>query len=179
MKPYIFTIFQLKKLIYSGILIIAYGVLVNCDNLSRSIDEKNGLLSHDEPVYFYLSDTNRYRTINFQENEDIVFHFGIVNHKDSTLSYHVIHGGPIAGFLVYQNDTLVGTSDDGYAYPAVIISGELPAKDTLQYSVSWYSNPYHPKKLTSGNYQATVSPYVYFEDLALYLLPDTILFKIQ
>lgn len=152
---------------------------LNCDKLSRPIDPAYQNPDKDDPVYFYLSDFSGMKQTIFDPDEDIFFHFGIINYTDTVLDYYIIHGGPIVSFQVYRNEQLVGTSDDGYGYPTVIVPGELQPGDTLKHSVSWYSNPYHHFDLQPGNYKATIVPYVHFEYLFLYPQMDSVYFEIK
>lgn len=133
----------------------------------------------DNTVYFYLSDSLGDIKTNFQVNQDVFFNFGIINNQDTVLYYTKGHGAPpIVRFVVFKDDTVFGSSDEGYSYIAIVVGGQIPPHDTLKYSESWYSNPYHQNNLEVGSYYTIVDPYIWFDDFDILSLLDTVYFEI-
>ncbi len=161
----------MKKYLYIFSLLILYLFCLNCQ---EETDFPN-----NNTVYFYLSDSLENIKTNFYVNQDVFFHFGIINNQDSVLYYTKGHGAPpIVRFVIFKDDTVFGSSDEGYSYIAIVVGGQIPPHDTLKYSVSWYSNPYHQNNLEVGNYYTTVYPYILFDDFDLLSLLDTVYFEI-
>jgi hypothetical protein len=159
--------------------------LIKCEKSTDSLttsqnNTKGNTNNSDDFVYFYLSDSLGNIKTQFPLHQDIIFHFGIINNRDSTLHYTKGHSGPPAvSFHVYHDDTLFGFSDEGYAYPAVVLPGAILPGDTLINSVSWKSNPYHQNTFKSGRYSSTIYPYIWFDDFNIYSYLDTIDFEIK
>lgn len=155
---------------------IAFCPGLGCKRVTDSLTMAPG----SKTVYYYLSDSTGIEKTEFLVGQDIFFHFGIINYQDSAMSYTKSHGGPpIASLVIFNNDSIIGYSDYGYAYPAIVISGRILPNDTLAYSTSWYSNPYHTDLLEKGNYYTTVSPYIWFADFNLTSFLDTVYFEIK
>lgn len=166
----------------SWLVLLQFGFLL-FTACNKSIDPIN--FPKDRPitrdnVFFYLSDSTGNMTKEFLVGEDIFFHFGIINNRDSAMSYTKGHGGPpIVSFLIFESDSLIGYSDDGYLYPSIVTGGRISPHGTLTYSVSWYSNPFHSDTLESGSYYTTVHSYIWFDDFSLSSLLDTAYFEIR
>ena len=130
-------------------------------------------------AYFNVSDSLGNIKTEFQLDQDIIFNFGVINNRDAALPYTKSHGGPpIVSFVIFHNDEVIGTSDEGYGYPAVVMNGDIAPNDSLTTSVSWNSNPFHENTLVIGDYYAIVQPYIGFEDFELTTALDTVFFKI-
>lgn len=113
---------------------------------------------------FYLADSTGQEEINFYIGQDIYFHYSIINHTGKIQNYAIKHSGPFASFEVFQNDSLIGTSDDGLYYIQVIIERKLSSGDTLQSVYSWYTNKYH-SILPAGEYFARAKPNLWIDDI--------------
>lgn len=150
-----------------------------CLSCKNVIDSPDTIPNKNNTAYFYLSDSLQNKQTKFDLNQDVFFHFGIVNNQDSALNFTKGHGGPpIVSFVIYKNDSIWGRSDEGYAYPAIVVPGQIEPHDTLKFLTSWYSNPFHENGLTSGNYYTIVNPYISFEYFNLSSHLDTVYFEI-
>ena len=128
--------------------------------------------------FFYPADSTEKPKTAFTTKQDIFFHFGIINTGNMTQKYEKSHGGtPLASFEIFKGGSLVATSDDGYDYGAVIVPGELAPGDTLKYSTSWNSNPFH-NPLPAGNYLVKLKPYIYIQNIVPSKYLDSINLKI-
>ena len=173
MKIKIFKI--LKLMIFFSISI---SLSLNCGKTQKIIDNKSDDNDDNMEYYSYLADSTGMLQTVFTVKQDVFFHFGMINRGTMPQEFTKVHGGPpIVLFSVFKNDSLVGTSDDGYYYPAVMLPGELAPGDTLQYFTSWYSNDYHDS-LTVGTYFTKIIPYFYLEDIAPSVCLDSIHFEI-
>lgn len=166
----------------SWLVLLLFGCLL-FGACNKSTDPINFL--KDKPItgedaYYYLSDSSGNLKAEFLLGEDIFFHFGIINNQDSVVTYTKGHGGPpVVSFVIFNGDSLIGYSDDGYVYPAVLGGGMIAPHDTLEYSVSWYSNPFHTDTIEGGSYYTTVYPYIWFEDFNISSLLDTLVFEVR
>ena len=168
-------------LCFSIIIILLTGCEKSLDFITNSNGNRNENTAHsDDFIYFYLSDSLGNVKTHFDLNQDILFHFSLINTKDSTITYTKSHGGtPVVSFWVYKNDTLFGQSDDGYDYDAIVLPGYIEPGDTLINIVSWKSNPYHQNTLARGQYYTKIFPYIWFYDFNLSSFLDTIYFEIN
>ena len=158
-------------------------LFMGCKRSSDSINDIQNVntftQTKNDTAYFYLSDTLGNIQTHFQIGEDIIFNLGIINNQDTVLTFTKSHGGlPIVSFMVFKADTLFGISDEGYVYPAIISGGAIFPKDTLEYSVSWDSNPYHQNIFVTGTYSTSIYSYIWFKDFNLYNYMDTLYFEI-
>ena len=168
MKKYLFILFAVGLSIYSG-----------CIKSTDSIVTEANTQILNENIYFYLSDSSGVMQEKFYTGQDIFLNFGIINNQNSVLNYTKGHGGPpIVSFFIFKGDSIFGISDEGYSYPAIVVGGKIPPNDTLEYSVSWYSNPYHQNILESGKYYTTIHPYIWFDDFNISSYLDTVYFEI-
>jgi hypothetical protein len=67
--------------------------------------------------------------------------------------------------MIFQKDSLIGTSDDGLAYATVIIPGKIHSGDTLKYATSWLSNKNH-EQLPKGVYDLDLKSHITIDDAA-------------
>ena len=169
-----------KYLFFLSIIVFLLGCEKSTDYLKGIKGNTNGNTNNsDDFVYFYLSDSLGNIQTQFNLYQDIFFHFGIINNQDSSLDYTKSHGGPpVVSFQIYKGDSLFGSSDEGYAYPAVVLPGVIASGDTLINSVSWKSNPYHENTLETGQYYTIIYPYIWFDDFILASYLDTMHFEI-
>jgi hypothetical protein len=168
MKKYLFILLILVFCLYTG-----------CERSTDYIGNTKNIQTINDNVYYYLSDSIGSIQTQFLVGQDIFFNFGIINKQDSVLNYTKGHGGPpIVSFVIFKSDSIFGISDYGYAYPAIVVGGKIQPNDTLEYSVSWYLNPYHPNILVSGKYYTTIHPYIWFDDFNLSSYLDTVYFEI-
>ncbi len=85
----------------------------------------------------------------------------------------------VALLLIYRSGRLIGTTDDGYSFPAIVVPGSIKAGKTLEYKTSWYSNPYHKDSLlNAGSYTVKIDPYIRFTDFDLKKNLKTITFTV-
>lgn len=165
----------MKKCLFILSLTLLCLFCLSCKNV---IDSPDSISNKNNMAYFYLSDSLQNIKTKFDLNQDVFFHFGIVNNQNSALHFTKSHGGPPINFVVFKNDSIWGNSDEGYAYPAIVVPGHIESHDTLKYSASWYSNPFHENILTSGDYYTIVEPYISFEYFNLSSNLDTVYFEI-
>jgi len=145
--------------------------------MSESDDNDDNNAAHME-YYSYVADSTGALQTVFPVKQDVFFHFGMINSGDAPQGYTIAHGAPpFVFFEVFKNDSLVGTSDDGYAYVAIIVPGELAPGDTLQYFTSWYSNEYHDS-LTVGSYFTRIKSHFYLEDIVPFTCLDSLDFEV-
>ena len=163
MKPFILTLFLLGTLLLS-----------DCQKSITPVSIEG------VDVRFYLSDSVGSVKYSFTQGENIYFHFEIKNNRSDDLHYRVSHGGPsVVNFLIYRSGRLIGTTDDGYSFPAIVVPGSIKAGKTLEYKTSWYSNPYHKDSLlNAGSYTVKIDPYIRFTDFDLKKNLKTITFTV-
>lgn len=161
-------------------LLIGFLLFPACEKSTDPMSVAKDTPISEENVYFYLSDSAGSEKTEFLEGEDIFFHFGVINSKRLPLNYTKGHGGPpIVSFVIFQNDSMIGYSDDGYAYTAEVVFSKILPNDTLEHSASWYSNPHHTDLLEKGSYYSTIHTYIWFDDFDLASLLDTVYFEIK
>jgi hypothetical protein len=172
----------MKKILYISSILLIY-TYTSC-NISSDIlnnTQNNHLINNanNDTVYFYLSDTVGNMQTKFELEEDIIFNFGVINNSDTNMTFTKVHGGTsIVSFYVFKGDSLFGISDEDYVYTAIIVGGAIFPHDTLEYSESWYSNPYHQNKFETGKYYTTIHPYIWFDNFNLNCYLDTVYFEI-
>ncbi len=152
----------LRSLI-TGLLLIGLLFVSGCKKILAPLVEQN-----EVKVAFFVSDSVGNQKSVFAKGENIYFHFKITNNRSKDLKYTKSHGGPpIVNFLLYKNNQLVGTTDDGYCFPAIVVGGKIKPGKSLNYVTSWYGNPSHKSLLEAGNYSFEVEPYIRFDDFDL------------
>lgn len=129
-------------------------------------------------LYFYLTDSIGTEKTIFDPEENIFFHFGIINTGNRVEDFTKGDSGPAVSFIIQTNDSLIGTSNDGYDYTQALVYGKLAPGDTISHSVSWYSNSQHDS-LGVGNYCLNLKSNVYMLNLRTSTYPDSIIFQIQ
>jgi len=140
------------------LIIVLIFAIINC---SKTTDSES---YSDIEYYFNLADSNGMERTIFNTEQDVFF--------------SMCNSGPIASFNVYMNDSLIGTSDDGYDYAQALVDGELDSGDTLKCCISWYSNNNHDS-LATGNYCAIIHPNIYILDIVPSTCLDSIYFQIH
>ena len=164
------------------LLSISIIFILNCGKTQTIIINECDDNGHNNDAYMeyysYVADSAGVLQTVFTVEQDVFFHFGMINSGDAPQGYARAHGGPpIVLFEVFKNDSLVGTSDDGCDYPAEVVPGELAPGDTLQYFTSWYSNEHHDS-LTVGSYFTRIRSYFYLEEIVPLARLDSIDFEI-
>jgi len=172
----------MKKCVLLFSVVLFFFLNTGCRELYDYISNHQEM--HHEPmdgaVLFFLSDSLENIKTGFHIREDVFFHFGIINHQDSVMHFTKSHGGPpVVRFVVYQQDRVFGSTDEGYAYPAIVTRGQIAPHDTLKYAISWYSNPYHENDLEPGDYYTVPDPYIRFDDFDIAGHLDTLCFEIR
>jgi hypothetical protein len=159
----------MKKIINMAVVIFSV-LSAGCTSVNESS------LSSIPPSEFYLTDPSGARTTTFSVGQDIRFHYSILNPTAESQSYRKPDTGPFVTFEVWQADSLIGTSDDGFEYAAVITEGSLMGGDTLLLDYNWFSVDLH-KPLPAGEYTAWAKPRLQFNDIET-PAPEKISFKI-
>ena len=148
----------ITRLLLIGLLFVS-----GCKKILAPLKEQS-----EVKVAFFVSDSAGNQKSVFAKGENIYFHFKITNNRSEDLKYTKSHGGPpIVSFLLYKNNQLVGTTDDGYCFPAIVVGGKIKSGKALNYVTSWYGNPSHKSLLEAGSYSFEVKPYIRFDDFDL------------
>lgn len=136
-----------------------------CDNLLHPPSGGSSGVWHrtrDLEANFYLMDAARAPQTRFSPGEPLNFHYSLVNTSENSLPYSLPHIGPFARFEVRRGALLVGTSDDGFGYPTVMVLDTLKADSLLVQEYAWRSVPLHGE-LPRGNYLATAYLHLNFD----------------
>lgn len=137
-------------------------ILINfwgCENIISS-SSANGLITE-----FSLQNPAGQITNVFKAGEDIRFHYSITNETGSAQEFMKPHPGPFVVFEVFFEDILIGASDDGFSYPAVVVRDTLNESGALQYEYDWLSVQLHGN-LPPGKYVARARPILEFDDVS-------------
>jgi hypothetical protein len=119
----------------------------------------DGLLSE-----FFLTNPSGQRTSSFAVGQDVTFNYSLQNLTGEDQPFTNPHTGPFVTFELYRDGLLVGTSDDGFGYAAVIVRGTLSASEKLIYTYNWHSVVQH-SLLPPGRYTASAKPRLRFDRL--------------
>ena len=169
----------MNKLLFLLIIFISC-FSTSCKKTTDSVVNTSNNQPIVNEVYYFLSDSNGNVQSQFTVGQDIFFNFGIINKQDTAITYSISHGGyHVVSFKIFKNNSVVGYSDDQISNPLTIVADEIQPQDTLEFTCSWYSNPYHTRILMDGEYYVTLRPFLSFTDFNLLNYLDTIYFEIK
>lgn len=160
----------MKILIKSFVTVFFLSWCVSCESPT---DSSNITLQTE----FFLMNSAGAKTTSFDVGDDIHFHYSIKNLSPETQEYINPDTGPFVSLQVFKDDLLIGTSDDGFAYLAVIVEAELKGGETISKEYNWYSVDVHTI-LPPGEYTAKANPRLNFKDIPT-PHPETIPFEIK
>lgn len=130
----------------------------------------SGCMNSNEPYSdnqfvtgFFLMNSTGAKTTTFAFGEDIFFHYSILNNSRTTQNYD-IDEGPFVTFELFQNDSLIGTTEDGLDWILRLITRNFLPADTLTRLTSWLSNRIHAK-LPPGEYEVWANPRLQFSEI--------------
>jgi len=153
----------------SALVISAAVLAASCQSM---VEPTPGDLS----TAFYLKNRSGEKTATFMQGEDIIFHYAITNLQPKHAPFTLPDTGPFASFEVYHDTLLIGTSDDGLGYAAVVVSDTLPADSTIAYEYRWLSTPQHGS-LPVGLYTVLATPRLHF-NIQVSPSPDSLTFTV-
>ena len=131
-------------------------ILVSCEQ-PTFFQFNDGFLSE-----FYLTNPSGQKTTSFEVGQDVGFHYSLQNLSGKNQPYTNPHTGPFVTFELYRDGLLVGTSDDGYGYAAVIVRNTLQDSEKLVNVYNWHAVVQH-SLLPSGRYTAWTKPNLRFD----------------
>lgn len=121
--------------------------------------------TNDLRFSFSVLDTNNVQRSEFRIGEDVRLRYVVENISDGAPRFEIPHLGPIATVSVLKNSLVFGTSDDGMDYPAIVVVDTLAPGDSTALVFDWLTLQHHAP-LPAGNYTASVTPHLNFDDTA-------------
>ncbi len=132
--------------------------LLSCEN---SI---NSSKANEVSTKFLLKNSQDIDTTQFNFGQDINFRFAIENTSENSYSFINQDTGPFVIFEVFNGDSLLGSSVDGFFYIPLIVEDTLKAGHTLTVEYNWLSVNLHTP-LPLGEYIAKATPRLDFKDI--------------